>query len=72
MSERKAAQRRTRKNHKYGDLVKKVVESSGRSQQTVYAVLRGTVRSRPVEDAIDAYYKTLESSTVADRTGAAR
>jgi hypothetical protein len=72
MSERKAAQRRTRKNHKYGDLVKKVVESSGRSQQTVYAVLRGTVRSRPIEDAIDAYYKTLEPAKAADRTGAAQ
>jgi hypothetical protein len=72
MSERKAAQRRTRKNHKYGDLVKKVAADTGRSIFTVYAVLRGAVRSRPVEDAIDAYYKTLESSTVADGTGAAR
>ena len=72
MSERKAARRRTKKYMKYGDLVKKVVESSGRSRQTVYAVLRGAVRSRPVEDAIDAYYKTLEPATAADGTGIAQ
>ena len=72
MSERKAAQRRTRKNRKYGDLVKKVAADSGRSPFTVYAVLRGAVRSRPVEDAIDAYYKTLEPAMAADGTGTAR
>jgi hypothetical protein len=72
MSERKAARSRKKTNRKYGDLVKKVTESSGRSPQTIYAVLTGRMRSRPVEDAIDAYYRTLEPSTAAEGTGVAR
>ena len=72
MSERKAAQHRRKKNKKYGDLVKKVAESSGRSPQTVYAVLTGRMHSRPVEEAIDAYYRTLEPATAAEGTGVAQ
>jgi hypothetical protein len=72
MSERKAVQHRTKKNQKYGDLVKKVATDTGRSIFTVYAVLRGRMRSRPVEDAIDSYYKALEQPMAAAGTGVAQ
>jgi hypothetical protein len=71
MSEQKAARRRMNKYQEYGDLVKNVDKSSGRSQQTMYAALRGAVRSRPTAGAIDAHYRTLEPATAADGTGVA-
>jgi hypothetical protein len=73
MSKQKAAQRRRKKNHKYGELVKTVAEDTGRSVYTVYAVLNGRMRSQPIEDAIDSYYRTLELPSVAvDGTGVAQ
>jgi len=57
--EPRAAQGRKKKNQRYGGLVKIVAESTGRSSQTIYAVLGGRIRSRPVQDAIDSYYRTI-------------
>ena len=70
MSEQKVVQHHRKKNQKYGDLVKTVAQETGRSIFTVYAVLKGRMQSRPVEEAIDAYYRTLEPSTAAEGTGA--
>lgn len=52
-----------RKNHRYGDLVKHVAESTGRSRATVYSVLLCRMRSRPVQDAIDEYFRALEAAS---------
>jgi hypothetical protein len=60
------------KYQEYGDLVKNVIKSSGRFRQTVYAVLRGAVRSRHAAGAIDAHYGTLVPATAADGTGVAQ
>lgn len=49
--ERSAPRRRI--NRQYGDLVKIAARISGRSKNTVYAVLAQRVISRPVKDAIE-------------------
>jgi hypothetical protein len=72
MSGQKAAPGRTRKNQKYGDLVKKVAKECRRSKFTVYAVLTGRMQSRHIADAIDAYCRAVEPAKAADETGPAK
>jgi hypothetical protein len=49
--ERSAPKRRI--NHQYGGLVKIAARISGRSKNTVYAVLAQRITSKPVEEAIE-------------------
>ncbi len=71
MASRKTSRTDSRKkNRKYGDLVKTVAKASARSSATVYRVLRGEVKSRPVQDAIDAYHRGIGSMSMPTLGGA--
>jgi len=45
--------REGRRNRRWGELAKLVIQISGRSKATVYAVLNGKMTSEPIERAIE-------------------
>jgi hypothetical protein len=56
-----ARKRRRRTNRRYGDLVKVAARLSGRSPKTIYAVLKGTIKSAHVLRAIEEADRQLRS-----------